>query len=374
MEKNISNRKISVQDPHSALNLPIYFVKSGETLEHISWDLGIENFRYLREYHNTRCSPLDIVPEDGSLRLLHKLYIPTPDEIVSINKKIRQNGESLCYLFPNGKIPWDINLINGDYSVRQTESDDGIQKSDYAYVLHFRYIKGEENRHYIDFSMSGFKKDGEDPDQKINSLATAFMEIIYPITLIIDDSGNILAAEPHKDIKKMLSEMEALKSYHTGPYAAAHIDQMKHTIEDLQHIYSRLKKMLSIQFLFNRFYQADYHSRDTTAPYKDKFSWLAPASPIHLEMIHRTLLQTDPQFIELLQTGKSIDYRTVQELYYTDHDYDEHISAHSKSVRAHHQALYTLDAKDFSIQKIKAELDLQITDYEKKITFELKKL
>ncbi|RTZ46395.1 hypothetical protein EJ377_19275 [Chryseobacterium arthrosphaerae] len=142
MKKNISNRGNSVQESDSAVNL--YFVKQGETLESISWDLNLENYEYLREYHNARCSPLDLIPGDGTLRLLQKLCIPSSDEIQAINRTIRQNGESLRYLLPEGNIPFDISLVNGDYAVRQTESDDGVQKSEYAYELHFTYVKEEE--------------------------------------------------------------------------------------------------------------------------------------------------------------------------------------------------------------------------------------
>jgi hypothetical protein len=75
-----------------------------------------------------------------------------------INRQIREKGESLCYLLPNGKIPLNMNLINGDYFVRQTESDDAIQKYEYAYKLHFSYLKTIQDRHYIHFSMSSFQR------------------------------------------------------------------------------------------------------------------------------------------------------------------------------------------------------------------------
>lgn len=374
MKKNISNREGPVLGTSgSPVNLNVYFVKSGETLESISWDLHLENPNYLREYHNARCSPLDIVPENGTLRLLQKLHIPVPDEILRINRQIREKGESLCYLLPNGKIPLNMNLINGDYFVRQTESDDAIQKYEYAYKLHFSYLKTIQNRHYIHFSMSSFQKDGEEPEEKINHLAADLVKIMYPVTLILDSSGNFVAAESYKEVKEMIREIETLKDYHAGAYAVSHIDQMKQNISDPQNMYRSLKKILALQFVFNKFYQAEYRSEDTTLPYRDEFSWLAPASPIQLEMIHKTLLQTDPQFVELLQTGKSVDYRTAQELFYTDFEYDESIRPHSDSVKAKHQAKYILDSKDFSIQKIKAEFDLQMPDYKKKMTFELEK-
>lgn len=374
MKKNISNREDPVLGTsRPPVNLNVYFVKSGETLESISWDLHLENPNYLREYHNARCSPLDIVPENGTLRLLQKLHIPVSDEILRINRQIRENGESLCYLLPNGKIPLNMNLINGDYFVRQTESDDGTPKYEYAYKLHFSYVKKMQDRHYLHFSMSSFQKDGEEPDEKINHLAADLVKIMYPVTLILDSAGNFVAAESYKEVKEMIREIEALKAYHAGAYAASHIDQMKQNISDPQNMYRGLKKILALQFVFNRFYQAEYRSEDTTWPYRDEFSWLAPASPIQLEMIHKTLLQTDHQFVELLQTGKSVDYRTAQELFYTDFGYDESVSPHSDSVKAKHQAKYILDGKDFSIHKIKAEFDLQMPDYKKKMTFELEK-
>ncbi|UHO39884.1 hypothetical protein H5J24_07570 [Chryseobacterium capnotolerans] len=78
--------------------------------------------------------------------------------------------------------------------------------------------------------------------------------------------------------------------------------------------------------------------------------------------------------IEVLQTGKSVDYRTVEELFDSGREYNPSETIHSKSLAANHSAIYTLNAEDFSVQKVKAEFDVQIADYEKSITFELEKL
>ncbi|WP_160139348.1 hypothetical protein [Chryseobacterium sp. c4a] len=374
MKKNIPNSGNSPRRITPPLKQDIYFVKQGETLESISWDLNLENPKYLREYHNSKCSYLDLIPEDGTLRFLQKLHIPNSGEILKLNEQIRKSGESLCHLLPMGKISFNIELIDGDYEVKQTESDEGIKKSEYSYTLHFKYIKEEEKEHYVEFTMNNFKRNEEKPEEKINNLASDFVKIVYPITLIIDKSGNFIAANPIKETKDIINELETLKQYHTGSYAVSHIDQMKNKMADPQMIYNSLKETLPFQFIFNQFYKANYHSKDTTAPYHDEFSWLAPASPIRLEMVHQTLPQNDSNLVELLQTGKSIDYRTVSELYYTDLEYDKQIIPHSKSLRANHLATYTLDFMNFSIKKIKAKFDIQITDYEKTITFELEKL
>lgn len=374
MKKNNPNPGNPLRGIISSLKEDIYYVKQGETLESISWDLTLENPKYLREYHNSRCSYLDLIPEDGALRFLQKLHLPNSDEIVKLNEQIRKSGESLCCLLPTGKTSFNIKFIDGNYQVKQTESDEGIQKSEYSYVLHFKYIKENEKGHYVEFTMNNFKKNDEQPEEKINNLASDFVKTVYPILLIIDKSGNFVAAQPIKDSKDMIGDLEALKQYYAGVYAISHIDRMKNKMNDPQVIYNSLKGTLPFQFIFNQFYKANYHSKDTAAPYRDEFSWLALATPVRLEMTHQILPQNSSDVIEILQTGKSVDYRTVSELYYTDLEYDRQIMPHSKSVKANHSATYTLDFMDFSIQKIKARFDIRIADYEKTMTFELEKL
>ncbi|MDN3692756.1 hypothetical protein QWZ06_10930 [Chryseobacterium tructae] len=373
MKKNISDQKDPVHktDPIKAQNF--YVVKSGETLESISRDLMLENARCLYEYHNQRCSFLDIIPDNGRLRFLQKLCIPPPEEIVRMNFLIQQREEGIYKQFLNGKIPFNANAFSGDYKVIQTESDDGILKSEYAYSLHFRYIKEEKDQH-IHFSMSNFKKDGEELEQKINNLAAAFVQIIYPITLMIDHSGSLLTVGTHKEIPEIIGEIEALKEYYQGKYASLHIDQLKDKMANSEVINASLKKLLPIQFLFSRFYQAHYNIQGMSVPYIDEFSWMAPASPIKMELVNNTLPEKDPQFIEVLQTGKSVDYRTVEELYNQDLEYDNLTNPHSKSLIASHSATYTLSAENFSVQKIKAGFHIQIADYEKSMTFDLEKL
>lgn len=371
MERNIPNREGPVHEFNSTKQ-NVYFVKSGETLEYISENLNLENPAYLRDYHNERCQPFDIIPEEGTLRLWQKIFIPDPDEILQINALIRKQGESLYHQFSEGKIPFNIERLQGDYLVKQSESDDGIKKSDYSYILSFNFIPEKEERYYIDFSMSGFKKDGHEPEEKINTLASAFVNIIYPIAFVVDHAGNFTHVETYKDSDQLTNEFEGLKKYHSGSYAASHIDQMKHKIADPRMMFESLKNILAIQFLLGQFYQADY-TRNISAPYNSEFSWLAPASPIRMEMVNQ-VLPHDSGFLKILQTGTSIDYRTVPELYYTDQEYDPHAELHSKSLAAEHSVIYSLNSEDFSIRKIEAAFKIQIADYEKTINFELERI
>lgn len=374
MKKNISDHTDPVDRTDPINKQFFYVVRPDETLESISRDLMLENPQYLHEYHNQRCSFLDTIPESGKLRLLQKLCIPDPEEILKMNTLIQEKGERLYKQFPNGKIPFTAKAFSGKYKVRHTESDDGVQKNEYTYSIYFHYVKEEESSHCIHFSMSDFRKDGDELEQKINSLASAFVKIIYPVMLMIDKSGKLVAAETHKEIQDIINEIEGLKKYHQGSYASMHIDQMKNKMADSKVIDGSLKKLLSIQFLFGCFYQARYNISGFSAPYTDEFSWLAPASPIRMEIINQTLSAKDSGFIEVLQIGKSVDYRTAEQLFDSDWEYDLLEKPHAKSLSANHSATYILSAEDFSVQKLKAEFDIQIADYEKSVTFELEKL
>ncbi len=374
MKKKISDGRDPVHRTDPIEKQSFYIVKSGETLESIARDLRLENPEYLLEYHNERCSFLDTIPENRTLRFLQKLCIPSKGEILTINALIRERGEGLYKMFPKGKVPFSAGSVVGKYRVRQTESDDGIQKSEYAYSLDFNYIKEEEKRHYIHFSMNDFEKDGEELEQKINDLASAFVKIIYPIVLVVSHSGKLEAAEPHKELREIIHEIDTLKKYHKGIYAASHIDLMKAKMATPQIIYNTLKKVMPIQFLFSHFYQADYNIQGLAVPYTDGFSWLAPASPVKMELLNCILPEKDSHSVEILQTGRSSDYRTVEELYNTDREYDDRITPHSQSLMADHSAIYTLNTEDFAVQKIKATFDIQIADYEKSVTFEMEKI
>ncbi|MBP2615254.1 hypothetical protein [Chryseobacterium jejuense] len=374
MKKKISDPKDPVHKTDPIEKQNFYIVKSGETLKSISQDLMLENPRYLYEYHNQHCSFLDIIPDNGRLRLLQKLCIPGWEEILKMNFMIQERGESLYKQFPKGKIPFNAKAFSGEYKIRQTESDDGVQKNEYAYSIHFNYIKEEEKGYHLHFSMSDFTKDGEELEQKINSLASAFVKIIYPVTFIIDRSGKLMAAETHKPIRDIMNEIEALKKYHQGSYASLHINQMKDKMANSKVIYSSLKKILSIQFLFSCFYQAHYNMQGLASPYTDEFSWLATASPVRMEIINQIVAEEKSGYIEVVQTGKSVDYRTVEELYDPDMEYNALEKYHEKLLIASHSAIYMLNVEDFSVHKLKAEFDIQIADYEKSMTFELEKI
>lgn len=344
----------------------IYFIKSGETVETIAKDLNIENPKYLREYHNAHCNILDRILENGSVRFSQRFCIPSAKEIEDINVLIRKRGESLRYLLPKGKFPFNVQLISGEYSIKQTEIENGVSKSEYAYRIDLQYIKKENDQHHFHFSVTDWEKDGEEPDDKINSLASDIAKIIYPVTLIVDEAGNFVAAQPKNDENEIITQLEGLKKYHYGSLAALQIDRMKDRVTDPQVIEHSLKKIMALQFLFIPFHQIDFRSYDTSVIYKTEISWLPLSPPVVMEVEHQTLQQEDPRFIEILQTGKSIHPNYKED--------NKSSKLHPNSFEGEHSAKYILDAKDFSTQKIEASFRAQVVDKEVEMRFELQRV
>lgn len=344
----------------------IYFIKSGETLDTIAQKINIENPKYLREYHNARCNILDRIPENGSVRFSQRFCIPSAKEIEEINALIRERGESLRYLLPKGKFPITIPLMSGEYAVKQSEVENDISKNEHAYQIDLQYTKKENNQHHFHFSVTDWKKEGEEPDDKINSLASDIAKIMYPVTLIVDEVGNFVAAQPNKEENEIITQLEKLKKYHYGSVAASHIDRMKDRIADPQVIEHSLKKIMALQFLFSPFHQINFRSYDTSVIYQTEISWLPLSPPVVVEVEHQTLQQENPRFIEILQTGKPIHPNCKED--------NPSPELYSQSFEGEHSAKYIIDAKDFSIQKIEAHFRSQVVDKEIEMQFELQRI
>lgn len=344
----------------------IYFIKSGETLDTIAQKINIENPKYLREYHNARCNILDRIPENGLVRFSQRFCIPSAEEIEEINALIRERGESLRYLLPKGEFPITIPLMSGEYAVKQSEVESDISKNEHAYQIDLQYTKKENNQHHFHFSVANWKKEGEEPDDKINSLASDIAKIMYPVTLIVDEVGNFVAAQLNKEENEIITQLEKLKKYHYGSYAASHIDRMKDRVADPQVIEHSLKKIMALQFLFSPFHQINFRSYDTSVIYQTEISWLPLSPPVVVEVEHQTLQQENPRFIEILQTGKPIHPNCKED--------NPSPELYSQSFEGEHSAKYSIDAKDFSIQKIEAHFRGQVVDKEIEMQFELQRI
>jgi len=343
----------------------------GETLEKISSDLKIENPIYLREFHNTHCAKHERF--DADLKTGQSLLLPFGNEIKELNNKIIENGDSLYYHPPHGKIPFQIPLLNGKYKINHQKFLDDELLTDYQYQISLDFIKFEDNHHIFNLQMSDFKKEGIESDTKMSSLAKACVEILYPLQILLNNDAELKEVRLTSPENLIKNHLETLKSYFTDSYSDSYINQMKLVIENKKVLLENLKNTLPINFMTGSFYRTIYGDWADSKIYHDFLPWLTNASPIRFELQNKILPKEDDTVLKIIQKGNSSDYRSLDDLYSQSAiDHEETIITEN-SVDCDHFAEYSFNRTDLSIQKIDAIFNLYIDDVVEKEIFSMEK-
>ncbi|MDR2238727.1 MAG: hypothetical protein LBE92_21650 [Chryseobacterium sp.] len=352
-----------------------YMTLPGDTLEKIAYDLKVEHPKYLKDFHNTYCAVHNRLAEPVQLKTGMLLHIPFGDEIRKLNKKINENGESLYYHPPHGRIPFPIPLLGGSYKIKHQKYLDSQIESDYLYHLDLKYLKAEKDDHFFSMQISGSRKNGFESDSKISSLAKACATIMYPLEIRIDDRGKLTGAGFRLPDSVIRDELEALKNYFTDEFSESYINQLKKKTEDKKQILGDIRRILPIHFLFGSFYRARYESWTDSGIYHEFFPWLANASPIRFELYNRILpkQEVDDEILKITQSGSCCDYRSLEQLYDKNHEYQEQTLLGYSSVKCRHEAEYLFSRADLEIRKVTGNFELQIGDVTEKDVFTMEK-
>ncbi|MGG7552849.1 hypothetical protein ACQ7CX_19740 [Chryseobacterium arthrosphaerae] len=346
-----------------------YMTLPGDTLEKIAADLKVENPAYLKEFHNTYCALHNRLAEPVQLKPGTLLHIPFGNEISILNQKISDNGDSLYYHPPQGKIAYPIPLLGGIYTVRQLKYQDGRQQASYQYQTELKYLRAEKDDHFFSLQIFGSRKNGEESDSKISSLAKACAAILFPVEIRVSSAAQLKDVKFYHPESTIKNELEALKRYFTDDISASYIDQMKKKTEDKGHMLTSIRHMLPVQFLFGAFYRAKYDGWTDSGVYHEFIPWLTHASPIRFELYNRILPkeqnETDEP-LKIIQSGKSCDYRNLNQLYDKSYPYQEQTSFNSRSVSCSHEAEYIFDRTDLVIRKITGSFEIRIGDVTEK--------
>ncbi len=348
-----------------------YITLPGDTLEKLSDDLKIENPKYIKEFHNTHCPKHERFQDD--LKPGQHLLLPFGNEITTLNNKIIENGDSLYYHPPHGKIPFQIPLLNGKYKINHQRFRDEESLTNYQYEIDLSYIHFEDTHHIFSIQMSDFKKEGTERDTKISSLAKACVEILYPLEILLDKEGEIKDIQLTKPGNLIKDNLQTLKSYFTDSYSNTYINQMKLITDDKKMLLENLKNTLCVHFLTNSFYKALYGEWTDSKVYHDFFPWLSNASPIRFQFQNTIEPKKDDALLKIIQQGNSSDYRSIDELYYKSTIYNEQMPLTKNSVDCNHFAEYNFNRVDLSIQKIEALFHLYVDDVVEKEIFSMEK-
>ncbi|MEJ5103922.1 hypothetical protein [Chryseobacterium sp. MYb328] len=332
----------------------IYYVKSGQSLIDVSNTLLLENLEYLREYHNQHCSLSERF--EGDIVPGMKLYIPSLQEIREINGKIRAENKSF-YDFPvNGKFPFDFKFWTGIYQITQTIFSDDTILTKYENKVRLDFDGIKNGYYHFLFSAFDFRKNENISDTKVDTLAKMCIEVIYPIRYIIDPEGKLIDIVLTKKTEDIVSELDSIKNFFPDQYSSDYIEKMKETVKNTGIISHKFKNTLLNSFLFGAFYRIRLADWTDSKAYYDFYPWIFDAKPIRFEFQNTLLAKDilDDERVKIQQKGISSDHRSLEELYFTDSEYNDKAEITEKSIDCEHFAEYFFKRENWSPYKIEA--------------------
>lgn len=238
----------------------IHFILPGETLENISKNIKLENPVYLKEFHNSHCTPYDFIDDD--LMPGKKLFIPDIKKVSFYNSK---NDAPHKLANRNPKINFSPENLSKTYkvSIRQTSETDGKKKdSKISYVINIVWKGKIGNIHYFDFSKT---ETIEQNQTKMSSLAAACTHAINPIELAVSENGNLIEVKINDEVKRNFGEIKLnLEDQFPDEFAKIYLDKFEFSILNDQ-IFN--EKMNSDWFLKTYFAQFRRHFENGKSEY-----------------------------------------------------------------------------------------------------------
>ncbi len=285
--------------------------------------LQLENPEYLREYHNQNCSLSERLEDDIVQGM--KLYIPSLQEICEINKKIRAENRSF-YDFPvDGKFPFDFTLWKGTYQITQAAYSGDILLTKYENKVRLDFDGIKNGNYHFLFSAFDFRKDEAASEINADTLARMCMEQIYPIQYIVDAEGKIVDVKLTKKPEDIVPELDSIKSFFPDQYSLDYIEKMKDIIKNTGIISHKFKNTLLNSFMFGAFYRVRLAHWTDSKTYEDFYPWIFDAKPIRFEFQNTLSAKDviDDERVKIQQKGISSDHRSLEDLYFTDSEYNE---------------------------------------------------
>ncbi|MBD3906473.1 hypothetical protein NAL32_17300 [Chryseobacterium sp. Ch-15] len=331
-----------------------YTVKSGQTLAELCEELHLENPEYLRDFHNKNCPPAECC--EGDIILKTRFFIPTAQQVAEINQEIRKNNESF-YDFPDdGIFPWTYKLREGTYNISQTTYFNDEIINIYQQKIRLNFEEAKDNCCIFLFTAFDFRKNEETSDSKASTLATMCLESIYPIRMTVNSQGEIQNIELTKKAKQISSELETIKQFFEDDFSSDYIRKMKKIVEDPKEISRKFKNTLLNSFLFGSFYQTKLENWTTSQTYNHFYPWVSDAQPVCFELQNTLCIKENlnDDFLKIRQKGISCDYRSLEDLFLADSEYEKDSSSDENSIDCEHFAEYVFSRKNHSLQRIEA--------------------
>lgn len=237
-------------------NFSTYQIRKGDTLLSVAIALGY-SVEEMVAFHNAHCEPCDSI-EDSFFPDLKEVIIPVkksrytffeqaePEEKQVLQKRIPENSP---YLY----LKTHIDAVN--YGVYITIDKEGGLNT-IKYELSVKWLKSNEKFHLFEIEKTSktYINDVE-PDSIADEIAMITAEVLYPLQVVTNLSGELVALKNFKEIASRWERtQEKLREQYTGEWIEKYIQLNNNTLRDERLVFSSLKSDYALRAYFNGIY------------------------------------------------------------------------------------------------------------------------
>ncbi|OXB10958.1 peptidoglycan-binding protein LysM [Flavobacterium plurextorum] len=226
-----------------------YKIKKGDTLESVARDLGIEAEK-LRWYHNMYCEIPDLIEADFKSYL--EFLILAPEKAIEERKEETEKKTQKASLASNYTLPFGADKINKEYKVNYTTVF-GDEVDTIEMKVSVKWLATDRNKyHLFEIDRRNVQVNNEVPDTVVAELEAKTGEVLYPLKIVVDESGNWIDIYNYDEIDNRWKDTkEAVLDYFEGEVAENYIQQTEYTLDSSETLFDSLASDYFLRAFFN---------------------------------------------------------------------------------------------------------------------------
>ncbi|KUJ59997.1 peptidoglycan-binding protein LysM [Flavobacteriaceae bacterium CRH] len=251
---------IEEAETHSSNNgHRVYKIKKGDTLESVARELNIDA-RELRRYHNIYCDIPDLIEADFKSHL--KVVILAPEKSISSKEEVIEKKPKKVSLGENYRLPFLPGGTKKKYKVQYT-TEVGEEVDVIEMEVKVKWLASDNNNfHLFKIDRKSIHINNKIPDTVMDELAAKTAEVLYPLKIVVDESGKWIDIYNYNDIEnRWRNKKKEILDYYEGEVAEKYIDHADIALQSTATLFTYLASDYFLRAFFNGIhvgYTADY--------------------------------------------------------------------------------------------------------------------
>jgi hypothetical protein len=343
-----------------------YTILKGDTLDSIASKLFITSGVALRIFHNNHCALPDMIGD--IVKPNNILHIPPIDGVLRFEpndqtyQTIKQETQQQITLSRERKLTYNPVRELVKYCVTTNHSKQEDDTSiDLQYDLSIQWLQKIDNIHLFQIEQNNILYDDQEPDSKVSYLAQNCAQYIYPLQIVVSNTGQFQYINNHEFVKKRwLSHQEHLLKEHNDATSLKYINNINTVITNKTAINQVLQQDLALNFLFFPLYNTAF-TEALVLEQNIKIPILQNDTPLLFESQTTLHKQTTlDNHIKITQNGTAQPYAIKNQ----DGDY----------INASFYSTYNLDPKTKNIINATAQYYLFLPNHKEVINISIQKI